>query len=127
MVLRILRSANNLGSKAKLEGNDQSISKDPTIFENKYTCCFLRTNDLIWIDLTLFSVSTLFNSSILERPRWTVYIIFSNYIFFWFCSCNNFSVVYCILSFRRICYTIKFINCFSTTFRTSQPMRFVNI
>jgi len=44
---RIPRLANNLGSKVKSEGNNQSISKDPAIFEGECICCFPGTNGLV--------------------------------------------------------------------------------
>ncbi len=82
--LKISRLTNNLKDKAKSEGKSYSLeeSEDLTIVEGKYIYCFLESNGPIWIDLIAFSISTFSNSSILERSRDIVYIIFLNYIFF---------------------------------------------
>ncbi len=63
-LLRILRSANNPRLKAKSEKNNQSIPKSSTILEGKCTCYLSEADGSIWIDLTAFSASTLFNSFI---------------------------------------------------------------
>ncbi len=47
MLSRILRSVNNLKSKAKSEGNNQSILENPVIFEGEYICCLLETDGSI--------------------------------------------------------------------------------
>ncbi len=46
-VLRIPRSANNPGSKAKSKESDQSILEGPTIFEDKCICCFSGVDDSV--------------------------------------------------------------------------------
>ncbi len=40
--LKILKSVNNLKSKAKSEDNDQSIPKDLVTFEGEYIYCFFE-------------------------------------------------------------------------------------
>ncbi len=45
--LKIPRSANNPGSKAKSERNDQSILEDLAIFEDEYIYYFLGIDGLI--------------------------------------------------------------------------------
>ncbi len=60
--LEIPRSANNLGSKAKSERNNQSILENSTIFEDEYIYCPLETDSLTWIDLTASSTSFFFFS-----------------------------------------------------------------
>ncbi len=62
--LKILRSANNPGLKAKLEGNDQLILKGSVIFESKYIYYFLETDGSIWMDLIAFSTSIFSSFSI---------------------------------------------------------------
>ena len=84
MFSRIPRSANNLRSKAKSEGNDQSILKGLAVFEGEYTYCFLRVDNSIWIDLTAFSASILSNSFISFRLQIIIRKTFSNYNFFCF-------------------------------------------
>ena len=105
-LLRILRSVNNLGSKMKSEDSKQSILKNLTIFKDEYTCCFSRTVDLIWIDLTVFSTFTLFNSSTLQRPRSNIAINrFSQSFFF-----NTLKFNYCSHGFKNRCnhFMLKF-------------------
>ena len=104
--LGIPRSANNPGSKAKSERSDQSILKGSVIFKSKYTYYFLETNDSVWIDLAGFSISTLFNSSILERPQDIVCIIFQTT--FSFGSING------------IFFLLPFIPCSSTWYTAKQ-------
>ncbi len=101
-LLKIPRSANNPRSKTKSEKSDESILEDPTIFESEYTYYFSRVDNPAWINLTVFSIFTFFNSSISERPYWTAYIIFSNYFFFWFYNRSNFFIVRCISFSKRI-------------------------
>jgi len=82
--LKILKSANNSGLKAKSERSDQLILKGPTIFESEYIYCFSKVDGSVWIDLTFFSVSIFFNSFLSSRPRVIVRETFLDYNFFVF-------------------------------------------
>ena len=63
--LKILRSVNNPGSKAKSEKNNQSIPKGSIILESECIYYFSKVDNAILIDLATFSVFILFNSSTL--------------------------------------------------------------
>ncbi|HYT46162.1 MAG TPA: hypothetical protein VEP90_27785, partial [Methylomirabilota bacterium] len=54
---RIPKSANNPRDKAKSEGKSHSLEefKSSTMVKGKRACCFLKSDEPVWIDLTTFS------------------------------------------------------------------------
>ncbi len=83
--LRIPRLINNPGSKAKSEESDQSIPESPAVFEGERICCLLEADDVAWMDLAAFSISSFVKASISSRfeiPRKILYVIFCRYNFF---------------------------------------------
>ncbi len=88
IVLRIQRSANNLGENSDIEGiDDQFIIKieGSSIFEEEYINGILNPDISI---LTVFSISIFFNSFKLKILRFIIYVNFLRYIFFCFERCN---------------------------------------
>ncbi len=119
---RIPRSANKLRDKMKLEGKSQLLelkrSDGYRSFGsvNSYFIVYTGRSSTRK-DLTASFISNFSSSFILKRPRDTIYIIFLNYIFFWFCIRNNFSVVIWTSLFNLVYWETKWNNYLSEIFK----------
>ncbi len=84
MLPEIPRLASSFEDKAKSEERSYSLeeSEGPAIFEGGCTYDLPESDGPAWLDIAALSVSNFSSSSISERPRDIVCIIFSNYIFF---------------------------------------------